>query len=106
MKEKEKWQTEENQRPEICKRLGIVEFTHYWLLQADIEMRKELYQFLVPIRSQYDNRLFLDSKDRMVCYCELFKELEECEIVPTYEIIIHAKDNKIESIEVKEKEKY
>jgi len=98
-------ETEEYRKPEICKRLGIVEFAHYWMLQTDVEFRKQLYQFIVPLRSLYDNRQFLDQIDRMICYCELFREVQEAESLPIYIITIHTTEsNKIDSIEVKEKE--
>ena len=102
-----KKEEDKNVIPEICKRLGIVEFSHCWMLQTDVEFRKELYQFIVPLRSAYDSSQFLYAYDRMQCYCEQFREIAECETIPTYIITIHTSEkNKIDSIEVKEKDKY
>ena len=97
-------ETEEKIIPEVCRKLGVVEFSHYWLLQSDVEFRKEFYQFIVPIRSMYDCTQFQQPIDRMLCYCEQFREIKESEKIPTYIVTIHTnKDRIIDSIEVKEK---
>ena len=73
---------------DLKNKFGIVEFSRFRFDEKDIELRKQLFKFMTPIRSIYYDRSFGSDKDLMVCYCDKFREIEEGVMYPTYTITI------------------
>jgi len=73
----------------IAKHLGIVKFSHQWILDSDIRDRRAIYQVITPIRSHYSESAFMAAYDVMLCFSLLFRELSEGEIYPEYEVTLH-----------------
>ena len=82
----------EPEDPKIANRFGMVKFSHYWLGKTDLEFRRKLYQVITPIRSLYDETQFQDAYDKMICYSELFEEIELGVRYPEYLVTIDNED--------------
>jgi len=91
----------------LSNKFGIIEFGWHQFLRTsiDIKTRKAIYQDIIPIKSLYDNSQFMDAKDRMICYSELFREIKEGEKYPTYDITIQRfEDGSTKVIKVEERQ--
>jgi len=77
---------------EFLNRFGIIKFPSYGFDKKTIELRKEIYKHITPIRSHIDESRFGAPVDKMICYYEGFREVEDGEITPEYMITVHTEE--------------
>jgi hypothetical protein len=78
----------QEEQDEIITRLGVIEFSHFMMTMSSIKVRQAIYQYVVPLRSMYYDQC-RTAMDHIVCYSEHFRELAECEKIPTYKVTLN-----------------
>ena len=94
---------QEEQDP-IITRLGAIAFPNYMITMSSIKIRQAIYKHVVPLRSIYYDQC-REAKDHILCYSELFREVKECEVIPTYNVTLHSLDGEIIGVEFEEKKR-
>lgn len=81
------------------RRFGRIEFTRNFLWDANIDDLQKVFSNFIVIDSRPD---FFYDRIEHTCYCRLFREIDEGEVTPKYEITLHQVQGNFSHITVEE----